>query len=47
VRSRRSGSRGKAYYDAVLMSILREEWEQLDRPRSWEYPTDGSVADTP
>jgi hypothetical protein len=29
------------------MSILREEWEQLDRPRSWEYPTDGSVADTP
>lgn len=23
--------------DAVLMAILREEWEALDRPRSWDY----------
>jgi RimJ/RimL family protein N-acetyltransferase len=24
--------------DDVLMSILRAEWEQLERPRSWELP---------
>ena len=23
--------------DSVLMSILRTEWEALDRPRSWDY----------
>jgi RimJ/RimL family protein N-acetyltransferase len=23
--------------DALLMAILREEWEALDRPRSWDY----------
>jgi len=23
--------------DAVLMAILREEWEKLDRPRSWDF----------
>jgi RimJ/RimL family protein N-acetyltransferase len=39
-------SRGKLG-DAVVMSILRGEWEQLDRPRSWDYPTDGSIAATP
>lgn len=25
-----------AWIDAVLMSILREEWEREDRPRSWD-----------
>jgi RimJ/RimL family protein N-acetyltransferase len=29
--------------DTVLMAILRDEWEQLDRPRSWDYPKDGSI----
>jgi RimJ/RimL family protein N-acetyltransferase len=24
--------------DALVMSILRSEWEALDRPRSWDYP---------
>jgi len=24
--------------DDILMSILRAEWEQLDRPRSWDLP---------
>ncbi len=23
--------------DAVVMSIMRDEWERLDRPRSWDY----------
>ncbi len=23
--------------DSVLMSMLREEWEALERPRSWDY----------
>lgn len=26
------------WHDAVMMSILRSEWEALDRPRSWDYP---------
>ena len=26
-----------SWSDAVLMAILREEWEALDRPRSWDY----------
>ena len=34
------------WIDGVMMSILREEWEAQDRPRSWDYiardaPTDG------
>jgi RimJ/RimL family protein N-acetyltransferase len=24
--------------DAVVMSILRDEWEALPRPRSWDHP---------
>jgi len=27
-----------AYHDVQLMSLLREEWAALDRPRSWEQP---------
>jgi len=26
------------YHDSLLMSILRGEWEKLERPRSWDYP---------
>lgn len=25
------------WHDSLLMSILRSDWEKLDRPRSWEY----------
>lgn len=28
------------WQDALLMSILRSEWEKLDRPRSWDYALD-------
>ncbi len=26
------------WHDAVIMSILRRDWEALERPRSWDYP---------
>ena len=28
------------YYDAVLMSILRDEWLSISRRRSWDYDED-------
>jgi hypothetical protein len=30
------------WIDAVMMSILRAEWEALDRKRSWDYIADSS-----
>ena len=27
-----------AYHDDHIMSMLRDEWQALERPRSWELP---------
>lgn len=40
-RVRRHVRRRGQWIDSVLMSVLREEWEALTRPRSWEL---GQVA---
>jgi len=28
--------------DDIVMSILRDEWAALDRPRSWDFPPPGA-----
>jgi RimJ/RimL family protein N-acetyltransferase len=34
---RRHRVRRGVWVDAALMSILRDDWEALDRPRSWDF----------
>jgi len=34
---REAGRRWGVAYNAVLMAILRSEWEALERPRSWDF----------
>ena len=38
--ARKNVIRRGAYTDSVVMSILREEWDALDRPKSWDYLED-------
>jgi RimJ/RimL family protein N-acetyltransferase len=35
---RRAHFRDGEYHDILVMSILRDEWRSLERPRAWELP---------
>lgn len=35
-RLRRARFHRGAYHDVLLMAIIREDWERLERPRSWD-----------
>ncbi len=37
--------RGGEWRDSLLMAIIREDWEGLDRPRSWDLSAAVSTAD--
>ncbi|MFD1271386.1 hypothetical protein ACFQ51_03670 [Streptomyces kaempferi] len=28
-------------YDVAVLALLREEWQELTRPRSWDVPVTG------
>jgi RimJ/RimL family protein N-acetyltransferase len=40
-RQRRAYVDRGGFLDEILMSILRSEWQALERRRSWDYPDDG------
>jgi len=44
-RLRHTELRRGEFEDTVVMSMLREEWEALQRPKAWDLPLDGASSE--